>query len=592
MRKVYRSVSVALLVAGLLAAARAEASPGPVRTPVRNEIESNGSPGTATPLPLSGGYGAGVGSLSAGDQDYWSFIAPAGARVWILTDTGGTATGDSRDTIVDVFASDGVTPVETDDDGGTGNGGDGTVEGATSSAIAGRVLVTGGVYYIRVRVFNPTRTINPYMLFVAVTRPFHESVESEPNDTPGTATKLIGSGPLRVRTATIGSAGDLDFYSVAAKAGDKLFISADADTNRDGTFTDLVIDLFSSDGSTQLLTLKRPFHGGTNDYAGTGAVYYIDTAGTYYVRVQHFNPTSTGTYHLFAAVSRFVDPVVDVDGDRRADVGVYRASTGQWLISRSINNGADVVPWGAPALDDIPVPGDYDGDGKADIAVYRNATGEWLIRYSSGGSAVIGWGAPSLEDIAVPADYNNDGQTDIAVYRGSTGEWFVRYGSGGISSVLWGVPSLDDKPVPADYNGDGAADIAVYRNATGEWFFQYSGGGFGSTQFGAPSLGDIPVPGDYDGDGAADGAVYRNSTGQWFVNYAAGGVGSVAWGAPSLGDIPVPADYDGDGATDVAIYRSSTGQWFIAGSAGSTIIRIWGSSSFNDVPLSRPAALR
>ena len=37
--------------------------------------------------------------------------------------------------------------------------------------------------------------------------------------------------------------------------------------------------------------------------------------------------------------------------------------------------------WGSAG--DLPIPGDYDGDGKADIAVYRASTGVWSILQSS-----------------------------------------------------------------------------------------------------------------------------------------------------------------------------------------------------------------
>jgi hypothetical protein len=59
--------------------------------------------------------------------------------------------------------------------------------------------------------------------------------------------------------------------------------------------------------------------------------------------------------------------------------------------------------------------GGYDGNGKADIAVYRSSTGRWFIQRSSDGLlADLAWGCPSCNGRAVPAHYDGDRKADIA----------------------------------------------------------------------------------------------------------------------------------------------------------------------------------
>lgn len=281
--------------------------------------------------------------------------------------------------------------------------------------------------------------------------------------------------------------------------------------------------------------------------------------------------------------------VPDADGDGKANITVYRGSTGEWFTRRSSDGSLERAGWGSPLLGDVPVPDDYDGDGRTDLAVYRRSSGAWLIRRSSDESLqVVGWGSPAWDDVPTPSDYDGDGKADIAVYRRSTGEWFIRRAAdGGLTYVPWGSPVLYDMPVPADYDGDGRIDIAVYRRATGEWFIRRAAdGGLTYAPWGSPVLGDIPVPADYDGDLRADVAVYRRSTGEWLIRRSTDfGLRRLSWGSPPLDDYPTPADYDGDRKADVAVYRRSTGEWFILRSTDGQLTHVnWGSPPLGDVP--------
>ncbi|MBV9212014.1 MAG: FG-GAP repeat protein [Acidobacteria bacterium] len=242
----------------------------------------------------------------------------------------------------------------------------------------------------------------------------------------------------------------------------------------------------------------------------------------------------------------------DFDGDRKTDVGVFRASNGGWYLSQSAN-GFSGTAFGAPS--DLSAPADFDGDGKTDLAVFRPSNGTWYLLRSTLGFAAVGFGANG--DVPAAGDFDGDDKADLAVFRPSTGTWYIQQSRDGFLGLSFGANG--DVPVVEDYDGDGRADVAVYRPATGGWYIRQSAVGFIGIAFGAS--GDKAAPADFDGDGKTDVAIFRPSNGTWYLQRSSQGFTAIPFGAN--GDKPAPGDYDGDGKADVAVFRPSTGGWYI-----------------------------
>ncbi|MCP4573628.1 MAG: hypothetical protein GY838_14815, partial [bacterium] len=252
-------------VAALEASIRADQRPGPpVPSNPFSESEANDSAATADVLPP---LDYGDGDLSpTGDIDFWTNGYSAGVDdlAFAYVDTSGSSSG--TDSQLNVYANDGTTLIEFDDDAGPG----------LTSCVAGAVVPQAGNVYYRINEYEDNNEITPYLLCAGIAGA--TAAETESNDTAGTADALSWATP--VMTGTL-PGGDTDYFSFQADAGDVLAVIVDDDPDDDANQLDTDITIVDTDGVSVLATGDN--QGSHDGNCAGGATTLAPTTGTYYV---------------------------------------------------------------------------------------------------------------------------------------------------------------------------------------------------------------------------------------------------------------------------------------------------------------------
>ncbi len=353
--------------------------------------------------------------------------------------------------------------------------------------------------------------------------------EVEPNDTAATANLLIVTpgAPSGVRSGTISPGSDVDFYSVAVRKGDFLFVYADGDPERDGSDTDLKVALLGPDGTTVLLTAHSEPTSDAGDFPSESFSVRIAAAGTYFVRVVHAT-AGTGTYTLKAEILK--EPTIatgagvgggphvrtfdGADAAARLSFFAYDpAFSGGVHVAICDLNGdgfPDVLtgagPGGGPHVrafngvtgDQLPEPvgsffaydpgftggvfvacGDVNGDGVPDVLTGAGPGGGPHVRVLDGVTLAplaefFAYAPAFLGGVAVAAgDVNGDGKADVLTGAGPGGGPHVRVLDGvtlaPLAEFFAYAPSfLGGVAVAAgDVNHDGHADLMTGPGPSG-----------------------------------------------------------------------------------------------------------------------------
>jgi VCBS repeat protein len=198
---------------------------------------------------------------------------------------------------------------------------------------------------------------------------------------------------------------------------------------------------YANQGSKQWGTTGDvPMVGDIDGDGKADLIVWRPSTGTWFWLTSTSGYDYTSAHALAWGTAGDVPLLGDFDGDGKADLTVWRGSSGIWFWLTSSTGYAygslGARQWGSQSLGDRPMIGDFDGDGRADLTVWRASSGTWFWITSSTGYAYSAagarqWGSQSQGDVPMLADLDDDRRSELIVWRPSSGIWFSLTASSG-----------------------------------------------------------------------------------------------------------------------------------------------------------------
>ena len=229
------------------------------------------------------------------DNDVFSTAASADDLVFAFVDTQDSTAGTG--VFLDILENDGTT----------------IIDNLNAGISAGQVVVQGGNVFLNVQADPLTgEEVSPYQIYAVAVNPTTAIGESEANDDFTTADPVTEDTLV---TGTLGSATDVDVFSVNVAAGSSLVVILDTIFG-----TDAVVEILDTNGTSVLAT------GTVDAFSGDSAAIASGLAGgTYFVRVTG-DAGATGDYAFVAMAVAPGDLVAETEpNDETADATVLAA---------------------------------------------------------------------------------------------------------------------------------------------------------------------------------------------------------------------------------------------------------------------------
>ena len=414
--------------------------------------------------------------------------------------------------------------------------------------------------------------------------------------------KLNSGGTALFYSSFLGGNSADQGNGIAVDAGGSAYVTGKTDSSNfpavnafdsilDGGQDAFVTKIEPSDatGTTTPKVLYSSFLGG--DGNDEGHAIALDPRGNVYLT--GLSVSSTGFPITSGAFQTSKGLAIDafatkVDSTFPDTIGVFRPSTGQFLLRNSNTAGSPNFTFTFGQSGDKPVVGDWNGDGVTDIGVFRNGT-FLLATVQTTLKAPCLFCIPVLTTAATPlpsfsfgpsagspvaGDWNGDGIDTIGVF--SNGTFQLRNSNtAGSADLTFGFGAAGDKPVAGDWNGDGIDTVGVFRVGSDCTFLltnnnstvNITANGFCTV------TGDPPVTGDWNGDGIDSLGVFSAALGNKFFltdnNATLIGQAEIQFSFGQFGDIPLAGDWNGrpdpftppnSGVNDPSSGTSSAGQ--------------------------------